>query len=298
MTVDAGAEVKVFGIEVGVSFFAHFSVEAAKPFLIYAKIRVCGRIKILFAKIEICADVELKWEKDRHVDKTPIPPIPLDIPDKLARAVKGIHMLTGQSFDLIYLNSKKGKVNEDLALPKVNDSRFNTVKTAIIPLDTYVDIKLDKSMMQDKNNPVNIGSYTNPPENYEDLIPPENKLKRNTLRQVIHRYQIIDIKIWAAQDGSNKWVEYHPYEAVVKEGDRDTVDHLPIGHWQKSTKEYNAIRLLANSPFSYVEQGEPGWFIPEQLGLTPSTLFCEGKQRAAKCANWLHSPLNKIYRTA
>jgi|GEM_PF-3550570 len=291
MSVDGGAEVRVMGFEVGVSLKVVFAVEAAKPFLIYAEVRVCGRIKILFAKIKVCATVKIKWEKDRHLDKSPIPPIPRDNIDTLNGAVKGVHMLTGESFDLIYFNSGKGT----LVSPNQNDPKFNTVKTAIIPLDTYIDIKLDKSVMQDKGNPVNIGSYTNPPENYEDLIPP-----KKVNRQVLHRYQIVDIKIMAAQDGAKDWVEYHPYEAVVdsERTDLNEILKLPIGHWQKANKEYNAIRLLADSPFSYVEQGEPGWFVPEQLGLTPSTLFCEGKQRAAKCANWLHTPLNKIYRTA
>ena len=285
MTVDAGARVDLFGIiTVGVSFFVHFAVEAAKPFLIYAEIRVCGRIKIAFIKIKICANVKLKWEKSREVDKTPIPAITETTRDE---KVKGIHMLTGETFELVNFGS---------GAPSANDPRFDD---AIIPLDTYIDIKFDKGVLPGDIAPI-IGSYTNPPENYEDLIPPDKVIKGNELRQVKHRYQIKDIRIKAAKDGSSTWVEYHPYAAVI---DADTipagldVTDLRIGHWQKSSKEYNAIRLLATSPFSYTEQGEEGWFIPEQLGLTNATLFCQGQAIEAKCANWLNTALNTSYNT-
>lgn len=288
MTVDAGATVWLFGfIEVGVSFYVHFSVEAAKPFLIYAEIRVCGKIKIGFIKIKVCATVKIKWEKSRHIDTTPIPAIPQELRDQ---AVKGIHMLTGETFELI---------NFEDTLPNLNDPQVvESFNNAIIPLDTYVDIKFEKAVLPgDIAGEGGIGSYNNAPENYEDLIPPVKVIKGNELRQVKHRYQITDIKIKAAKDGSATWVDYHPYEAVVNTADRNNVDHLRIGHWQKSSKEYNAIRLLATSPFSYVEQGESGWFIPEQLGLTHATFFCAGQKREDQCANWLQTPLNTQYNT-
>lgn len=284
MTVDAGARVDLFGfITVGVSFYVHFAVEAAKPFLIYAEIRVCGRIKIAFVKIKICAQVKIKWEKSREVDRSPVAPIPQELRDQ---AVKGIHMLTGETFELIDFGS---------SIPDANSPLFDN---AIIPLDTYVDIKFDKALLPgDIAGDGGIGSYNNPPENYEDLMPPVKVIKGNELRQVKHRYQITDIKIKAAKDGATTWVDYHPYESVVNSTDRDNVDYLRIGHWQKSSKEYNAIRLLATSPFSYTEQGEPGWFIPEQLGLTHSSFFCEGQQKLPKCANWLQKELNTQYNT-
>ncbi|WP_430408565.1 hypothetical protein [Kordia sp.] len=288
MTVDAGARVDLFGIiTVGVSFYVHFSVEAAKPFLIYAEIRVCGRIKLLFVRIKICATVKIKWEKSRQVDKTPIPPITEVLRDQ---AVKGIHMLTGETFELINFGDSAPDAN--------SDHLFND---AIIPLDTYVDIKFEKALLPGDIASI-IGSYNNPPENYEDVMPPVKVIKGNELRQVKHRYQITDITIQAAENGSNTWVDYHPYEAVVK-GDNLSAEEyaeigeLRIGHWQKSSKEYNAIRLLANSPFSYTEQGEPGWFVPEQIGLTPSSFFCSAEIKKSDCVNWLHSPLDTNYHT-
>ncbi|WP_075343795.1 hypothetical protein [Tenacibaculum agarivorans] len=298
MTVDAGARVDLFGIiSVGVSFYVHFAVEAARPFLIYAEIRVCGRIKIWFIRITICANVKIKWEKNRRVDRTPIPPItpivkPLPaLTDEVNdQAVKGIHMLTGETFELINFGKN---------IPNANSSLFDK---AIIPLDTYVDIKFNKSLIASSEVRGVIGSYNNPPENYEDLIPPQRVIKGNTLRQVKHRYKITEINIKAAKEGSSTWVDYHPFEAVVNRdnltaNDYNRMGQLRIGHWQKSSKEYNAIRLLATSPFSYAEQGEPGWFIPEQIGLTEGSFFCEGEQRKGGVANWLHIPLDTDYIT-
>ena len=288
MTVDAGGYVDLFGVlTVEVSFYVHFSVEAANPFLIYAEIRVCGRIKVLFVRIKICATVKIKWEKSRQVNRDPIPPIAEASRDQ---AVKGIHMLTGETFELINFG--------DSAPSENSDHLFND---AIIPLDTYVDIKFEKALLPGDIASI-IGSYNNPPENYEDVMPPVKVIKGNELRQVKHRYQITDITIQAAENGSNTWVDYHPYEAVVK-GDNLSAEEyaeigeLRIGHWQKSSKEYNAIRLLANSPFSYTEQGEPGWFVPEQIGLTPSSFFCSAAIKKSDCVNWLHSPLDTNYHT-
>lgn len=284
MTVDAGAKVDLFGIiTVGVSFFVHFAAEAAKPFLIYAEIRVCGRIKIAFIKIKVCATVKMKWEKNREVDIAKIPAIA----DELrSQAVKGLNMLTGESFELINFGEQP---------PATTD----LLDGAIIPLDTYIDIKFDKAVLPGEISEI-IGSYNNPPENYEDLIPPVKVMKGNELRQVKHRYQITNISIMAANEEGNAWEPYHPYEAIINAETAPVgldLSNLRIGHWQKSSKEYNAIRILATSPFSYAEQGEPGWFIPEQLGLTNATFFCAGEEREAKCANWLNIPLNTSYNT-
>ncbi|NRR93133.1 hypothetical protein HSX10_16270 [Winogradskyella undariae] len=284
MTVDAGAKVDLFGIiTVGVSFFVHFAAEAAKPFLIYAEIRVCGRIKIAFIKIKVCATVKMKWEKSREVDTKTIPAIAEALRDQ---AVKGINMLTGESFELINFGEEP---------PATTD----LLDGAIIPLDTYIDIKFDKAVLPGEISEI-IGSYNNPPENYEDLIPPVKVIKGNELRQVKHRYQITNISIMAANEEGNAWEPYHPYEAIINAETAPVgldLSNLRIGHWQKSSKEYNAIRILATSPFSYAEQGEPGWFIPEQLGLTNATFFCEGEERTAQCANWLNIPLNTSYNT-
>lgn len=284
MGVDAGAKVNLFNIvKVSINFAVIFSVEAAEPFLIYAEIRVCGKIKVAFVKIKVCATVKMKWEKSRKVNTEPIDPIG---EEQRAQLIQGVHMLTAEPFALYDF----GSVEPNLSDPQspYNDMEF-------WPLDTYVDIKINKGLLPGDISTI-IGGYTNPPENYEDLVPPDSVVKGNTLRQVKHQYKIKKLTIKAASLDSNTWKEsYHTYEALVPEEERSTVDDLRIGYWQKSGKEYNAIRLLADAPFSYVEQGEPGWIVPEQLGLSATTMFCQASLIPHHYANWLLVPSGTVY---
>lgn len=283
LAAGGGLEVKFWVITVGISFDAIFSVEAPKPFLIFAEVRVCGKIKIGFIKIKKCITVQIKWEKNKQVDRTPIAPL---LPERKNELVKGVNMLTGETFDLLNLDSSfaSGSYNPD------TDSRLNSV---VLPLDTYVDIKFTKSLLP---NAVSnkIGGVNESPKNYSDIIPPEKRVKGKEVRQVKHRYSIenIELKAWTG----SSWVDYHPYEAITEE-DNTTTDFsgLKFGQWQKSGEGYNAVRLLADSPFSYTEQGEPGWFIPEEVGITPLSLFCEGKKKQTGCADWLQKTFNRRY---
>ncbi|MDE1205558.1 hypothetical protein [Tenacibaculum larymnensis] len=259
------------------------AAEAAKPFLLYFEFRlkVCIRL-FWFLKICVRVTIPLKWELSKHVDRTPIPALPNDEStyiDRTLESVKGIHMLTGETFDLKYTKT----------LPNPN-----TINK-IIPLDTFIDIKTMKGLspvsVRDK-----IGGHTGMAENFIDLIPP-NKVVRGgrQIRQVKHKYSIekIEIKMW---NGSS-WVNYHPFEAVVPVSDRELVNNLPIGYWQRTGKQYDAIRILGTSPFSYMTAGEPGWFIPEQYGITPSELFCVSEGLKNDCVNFLNKEIGtKYYR--
>ncbi len=259
------------------------AAEAAKPFLLYFEFRlkVCIRL-FWFLKICVRVTIPLKWELSKHVDRTPIPALPNDEStyiDRTLESVKGIHMLTGETFDLKYTKT----------LPNPN-----TINK-IIPLDTFIDIKTMKGLspisVRDK-----IGGHTGMAANFIDLIPP-NKVVRGgrQIRQVKHKYSIekIEIKMW---NGSS-WVNYHPFEAVVPVSDRELVNNLPIGYWQRTGKQYDAIRILGTSPFSYMTAGEPGWVIPEQYGITPSELFCISEGLKNDCVNFLNKKIGtKYYR--
>ncbi|PTX59471.1 hypothetical protein C8N46_10960 [Kordia periserrulae] len=271
---------KIVGFRV--SLDAILSAEAAKPFLLYAEVRVRVCIRII---VKICKTfkVKLKWEKDNSVDRTPIPPLANgdnpNYPDRTEEAVQGVHMLTNETFALNYFPNQP--------MPSEIDK--------VIPLDTYIDFKAMKglvpSAVSDK-----IGGHTGAAENFIDLIPP-NKVVRGgkEVRQVKHKYSIENIGIYMA-DGSN-WQPYHPFEAVVPVAERPNVNHLRIGYWQRNGEQYDSIRLLATNPFSYMEAGEPGWFIPEQYGITPSELYCVSKLETGDCSDMLEKPLGtKYYR--
>lgn len=271
-----GIDVDVWIIGITLSLEAIFSAEASKPFLIYAEVDFRACVKILFARICKNFTIKLKWEKNRTVDRSPIPALPTNRKDEL---VKGIHMLTNETFDLNSFNSP----------PSVGQI------SKIIPMDTYIEFKTEKGLLPGAvTGSGMLGGYTFPPENHVDLIPPDKTVRGgHVLRQVKHRYSIEDIQIKAWNGGS--WVDYHPFEAVVAADERPEVANLRIGYWQIKGKQYDTIRLLATTPFTYMEAGEPGWVIPELYGITPSTLFCSEDIIREDCSNVLNRTLGTKY---
>ncbi len=279
----------IVGVTIGLD--ALFSVEAAKPFLIYAEIRLRVCVRIIF---KVCKSftVKLKWEKNKQVDRNPIPALPYEDgeyqTDRTKELVQAVHMLTNESFELTHeVNWVKKDQGTTIWEP------LHTDINNIIPLDTYIDIKTVKGLIPGAIT-AKIGGHTGGADNYTDLIPPQRVVRGGReIRQVKHKYSIEDIviKAWTP----NGWMDYHPFEAIVKPEDRDLVDHLRIGYWQRSGDQYDAVRLLATNPFSYTEAGEPGWMIPEQYGITPSELFCAGIRREYDCSNVLNKVLGTIY---
>ncbi|NEN24157.1 hypothetical protein G3O08_11655 [Cryomorpha ignava] len=288
-------EVDVWFIGFSIAIDALFSVEVPEPFKIYAQVYVEVCAKVLFVKKCVDFTVELKWEKNDILNQEPIAPLPhVTVGNQIDRtdeAVKGVHMLTNETFPIqkfpVLENSDGTWTPDPAGIDK------------IIPLDTYIDIKSAKGLLPYEVMS-KIGGFTAPPEDYKDLIPPDQVVQGMTIRQIKHEYAISDIEL-KAWNGTS-WVVYHPFEAVVKADTpselitlRAEVAGLRIGYWQLSGKQYNTIRLLATNPFSYTESGEPGWFIPEQYGITPSTLFCEGTALVPVCCNVLNQTLGKTY---
>ncbi|WP_422083487.1 hypothetical protein [Ulvibacterium sp.] len=280
---EALVDIKVLSIYIGLDLL--LGAEAARPYLIYGEFRLCVKVRILFVKIRFCGKVSLKWEKSRVIDRTPIPPI---AQEEVLELAKGVHMLTGDAFDLAQLNTN---ITDPNYVPSANNNKFNNT---VLPLDTYIDIKfgkaLDPTAVSNKT-----GSINNPPVGNVELIPPQKTIRGKEVRQVKHEYSIEDIEI-KAWTGST-WVDYNPYEALLPDAVDSGVNtaNLKLGHWQKPGKEYNALRLLGDSPFSFIQLGEPGWYIPEQLGITATSLFCEASPLEPECANWLKKDLGITY---
>lgn len=283
--------VKIFRLYLSVSIM--LAVESPQPFLIYGRFTVRFKLKVIFFKISFKAEIELKWEFNKKVNRTPINPF-TEVEGQLGARqisaassqgdglVKGVSMLTGETFGLANLTST-GSVVMDLDLIRRN----------VIPLDTYIDIKTTKGLLPGNVSNL-IGGFNNPAELYTDLIPPEKVMKGIELRQVKHQYSILEFEVLAFSPTMG-WQPYNPYRTLYP-NDPDTIlDHLSIGQWQKNDNQYNAIRLLATTPFSYTELGEPGWFIPEQYGITPTTLFCEGQHIERSESDFLCKPLNTQY---
>jgi hypothetical protein len=283
-----GAEINIRILHLYVSLDILFGSESPKPFLIYGKFRLCVKVKILFIKIKFCGNVEISWNFNNEVDRAPINPLisnasasTLELQEKISQLVKGVNMLSNETFELAYLQTA----------PSANTLPDSFTKK-IIPLDTYIDIKFEKGLIP-TNVAGKIGGVNTPPQKYTDLIPPDAVVKGKTVRQVKHQYKIdsIELKYW----DNGQWKDYHPYKALYPDDNTGQLNNLKIGQWQKIDGQYNAIRLLATTPFSYTEQGEPGWFTPEQSGFTAGSMFCEGENIVPKCADFLNKPLDQRY---
>ncbi|WP_281225929.1 hypothetical protein [Flavobacterium aquiphilum] len=279
-----GIQIKIWIINVEIVLDTIFSVESFKPFLIYAKLELSVRVKICFVRVRKTFLIELQWDINRIVDRTPYSPLPMgtygDANDnRTAEYVKGVHMLTNEAFLLDYFTTEPANAN---AISKV------------IPLDTFIDIKMAKGVLPNKSLNKVIGGYTADAKNYTDMMPPEGTSKAGRkLRQVKHEYAIesIGLKSW---DGS-KWVPYHPFEAVTPVDSRGLVSNLPWAQWQKVIDQYDSIRVLATNPFSFLSAGEPGWHVPEQFGITPSKLFCISDKIEEESVNFLNKKIGKRY---
>lgn len=269
-------DVKIIRIYAAVTIL--LAVESPKPFLIYGAFTIEFKLKILFFKIKFKAKLELKWEFNKEVDRTPVNPF-TEIPSQTESLVKGVSMLTNETFDL-------KKLPDPNVIPA-----YDSIKN-VVPLDTYIDIKTTKGLVPGAGTSAIIGGYTNPAGSSTDLIPPDKNMKGLELRQVKHQYSLESIEI-KANDGTSGWVNYDPFKAM--EPNNSLLNNLKVGQWQKKDNQYNAIRLLGMTPFSYTEQGNPGWFIPEQYGVLASTLFCTGQSIANSVSDFLEKPLHTLY---
>jgi hypothetical protein len=281
LAAGVGAEVNIKIVDLFVSIDILFGVEAPRPFLIYGKFRLCVRIKIMWVfSFKFCGELEIMWEFNKQVDRTPINPMINPAGESnIPKLVKGVNMLSNEIFELAFAPGNTPPTN----LP-------DSFKKCIIPIDTYIDIKSEKGFLPSAVGNL-IGGINNPPEKYTELIPPEKVVRGKVVRQVKHQYSIerLAIRAW---NGST-WVDYHPYEALYPTD--GNILSMKAGQFQKSDGQYNTIRILGTTPFSYTEEGQPGWFVPEQNGLTAATLFCESQKRDSRCANFLTKPLNQRY---
>lgn len=294
--VEGGAEINLFIISVSLFISIYFRVELIKPFLILAELKFELKVKILFIKIKLKVHLTLKWEKNPDTDTSGIPPITYesDSPDidypkeaRLENAVKGVHMLTNEEFIL-----------KPLPVNVVPDPAAIKDKLPYIPLDTYVDIKIEKGMIPVAAVDKKIGGHTTGANGYLDLIPPEkNQPGGHVIRQVQHKYSIEDVIINIVNE-QGAWEEYNPYRAVVTEEELPNlpnINNFKIGFWQKNNEKYDTIRILASTPFSFMDGGQPGWFIPEQYGITASTLFCTEHTETWHESNVLDKTVGTVY---
>ncbi|WP_295221481.1 hypothetical protein [uncultured Chryseobacterium sp.] len=274
--VEGGAEINLFIVKVSLFISIYFRVELVKPFLILAEFKLELKIRLFIVKIKFNIHLTIKWEKNNELDTSAVPPITyvsddpgIDYPKvaRLESAAKGVNMLTNEDFKI------KTFTGNQIPTPE-------TVRTspevAYIPLDTYIDFKVEKGMIPTVLADKKIGGHTNGASGYTDLIPPEKvQPGGHVIRQVKHQYSLEDVRILIAK--GNDWVEYNPYRGVLSQQEANGItgiDNFKVGFWQKTNEKYDTVRILASTPFTFLDGGQPGWFVPEQYGITASSLFC------------------------
>ena len=266
--VGGHVDIKVFGIGFYIGFAAGLSVEVPKPFRIYGYIRLCVGVKLLFVKFHKCFNVKFEWVKNSLVETSPVPLLPSNGigADTQKLPVVGIHIPTGNSYRIDYFGSSRPTVAQ------IDNLSF-------VPLDTYIDVQFEKSLDPTSVTSV-IGGATHGTDRHIEMIPPQASSGQ---RQVRHSYKIhqVNIFIW---DGTD-WKDYHPYEALSTPAALDQLPNNPAilkaGYWQKNDLGYNKFRLLAQTPFNYMDP--VGGYVPEQAGLTAATLYCVDKKREKHC---------------
>lgn len=299
ISAGGGIQIKLWIINVEIVLDTIFSVESFKPFLIYAKLELSVRVKIGFVRVRKNFKVELQWDINRVIDRTPYSPLPKGTvgdgeDDRTLENVKGVHMLTNQAFALDYFKLPGEKNYESKKLYPDGTPRPEFI-TSVIPLDTCIDIKMAKGLVPSTELNKKVGGYTGEPKNYTDMMPPEGTSKAGRkLRQVKHEYGIksINLKSW----NGSEWIDYNPFEAVVKDTERnDDLKKLPWAHWQKAIDQYDSIRVLATNPFSFLSAAEPGWHVPEQLGITSTKLFCSTPEIEKQHMDFVNKQIGQRY---
>lgn len=296
--VEGGAELNLYIVKVSLFISIYFRVELIKPFLILAEFKLELKVRLFIIKLTLKVHLTIKWEKEKETDTTPIAPITyesdspsIDYPkeSRIEDTVKGINMLTNEEFVI------KHVAMETMPSPL---SVKNNPEVEIIPLDTYLDIKIEKGMVPTTLADKKIGGHTTGASGYLDLVPPEKvQPGGHVIRQVKHKYSIEDVIINIMDDSGN-WKEYNPYRAVLSDQQASLItgiDDFKIGFWQKTNEKYDTIRILATNPFSFLDGGQPGWFIPEEYGITASTLFCTHYTEEWHYSNVLDKAVGTIY---
>jgi hypothetical protein len=263
IAVGGHVDVKVLGFGFYISLDCILTVEAPKPFRVAGSAELCVVINLRIKKIQKCFNVEFVWEKDNSIDTAAISALGGKGGGLTnANPVQGFHLGSGNMYPVHYFGT---------IAPSISGI------TKVVPMDTPVEILFEKALLPAATLNARIGGFTNPAENYIEVIPPTKGD-----RQVSHERRLEDftMEIW----NGNAWQNYHPYTALTDDAvEQAAMQNFKSVYWQKTSNEYNKLRFPAQSPFAYTDGGQPSWYVPEEMGLTASVLGCKGKEKVKTC---------------
>lgn len=286
LQLGANLMVSVWKVGIGLSASASLAGEAPKPLIVTGSVEAC--IKVIK---KWCFEIDFTWQKEKALNLDPLEIIEADKTEPL----KGININTREAFSLNRVNGSSS------AIPAPSDASWaNTFEDVVLPLDTFIDIELQKPVgpNQSSASMQAIGGYTQGAKNVEYLAP-----KKAYSKQVEHQYKInnIQIKYWDEVSGS--WEDYDPYMAMLHLADLDFVEPGDLenkkkGHWQlQSPNRFNRVRLLSQSPLSFLNDSNHPDTEFENFGFNGGTILCEDEQINKTCINWVEKELNTVYKS-
>lgn len=257
------AQIKVFKFKLGMSIAASLAAEAPKPFIVTGAVEVA--INLPKPLKDLSVNVDFTWTFDPSLNA--VEENVIDAADlELKPPAKALNMATNETFSVLYHNGS--------SLPSP-DSSWDAY---VIPMDSYIDLEFTKGVLPDVSvsNVNHFGGVTTGTNAHIEMIPPQ----RGKSDQVKHTYEVKNIEV-LSWNGS-AWVAYDPFDAYIDLNDplfqqltQTQLDDLKFGFWQKDgSDKYNKLRVLAQSPLSFLSQGT-GNTPPEELGVSASSLFCD-----------------------
>jgi hypothetical protein len=282
------AFVKAFGFKFNLSIGAMLAVDAFAPFVIKGMFTVSVGLPWPFDDIDI--DVELVWIFNEHKDNAPISVMDTtgaDLP-KGYKPAMAINMHSNENFNVKVFNGAPTSLT-------LTEEQWNDW---IIPMDSFIDIDLAKSVRMALNNSSNIkiGGNLYPPK-FAESVPPV----RGQSMPVSHQFEINQINILALVDTANNiWKDYNVYEAIPMLADMPTITvtdldrfkELPNAYWQLTEPGKNTkLRVMSQDILSWTKQASPGSVNLEYFGIKGSEIFCTQVLKTTTCLNWEASSL-------
>ena len=281
IAVGGSLSIKLFGFGLSASLAAILTVEASEPFRIAGSAEICVGVDLFFKRIEKCFNVEFVWMRSQNVDETPVGLLAGPMAPEASSPATAIHMQSGRTYENA-LTFAPGLISNVQAASKDP-----------LPLDSFIDLKFLKPLkplsMADK-----IGGLLGAAKGDVERVPPSEGS-----RVVTHSYDIdsLAIEVWA----NGTWQDYHPYKALsdlatLDPAQVDDIELHKLAYWQKDGAEYNKIRFLAGSPFSYMNP--VGGYLPETMDMDAHSIYCAPAERKRHCVTWedvsdTQSPLAK-----
>lgn len=293
------AYISVFGAKLNVSVQVGLAVEAPHPFIIQGSLLV--NVKIVFIKIKL--NIELTWRINNDnsplIAQQPVLQLPGATPGYIPVAATNI-----LSNDIFQINHVTYELTDgNLIIPKPGETGWSinfldaeAVKSVTIPLDSFIDIDLLKSVRPIAQNIGGVGNQL--PDGYVELLPPQKGLSK----QIKHQFEFTGLDIYSYDETSGSWKPYHIYEAVTAIVEENVgagaidLNRLKSGYWQfAQPNKYNKIRLMSQNMFSFTNQTTNAITDLDGLNFKRKDLFCFENVSKQGLVNWANKAIGTTY---